>query len=123
MSDDSILSAKPDTLWKRVLLQADGIRNDSFRELALAWRDNPDLAVEQLDRLAAAVDKPSAWAAAVADVECDLQMGHAQIAIGEEQARGLADELVAAAELTSSARMRAERVVFFPHQADRRHAA
>ncbi|WP_035796343.1 hypothetical protein [Kitasatospora mediocidica] len=122
MTDKPVLSAKPDPLWMRVILHADEVRNDSFRELARAWRDNPDLAVEQLDRLAAAVDRPIAWAAAVADMECDLQMGHAQIGIDEEQARGLADELVAAAQLTSSARMRAERLVVLPHQ-DRRRAA
>lgn len=116
MSDDPILSAKPDTLWKRVVLHVDGVRNDSFRELARAWRDNPELAVEQLDRLAAAVDKPAAWTAAVADMECDLQMGYAQIGIDEEQARELADDLVAAAELTSSARRRAERLVVLPRQ-------
>jgi hypothetical protein len=115
-----MLHARIDAMWMSVLLRDRGVRHGTLRTLAEAWGDSRQRVIEALDALAAVVEEGGpAWDAAVEDVEADLQMGEAEVELTHVDAERLADELLAAAALTMSARREAAmapEVIAFPHQ-------
>jgi hypothetical protein len=115
-----MLHARIDPMWMDVILRARGVRYGTLRTLAEAWGDSRQRVIEALDALAAVVEEGGpAWDAAVDDVEADLEMDEAEVELTHLDAQRLADELLAAAALTMSARREAARapeVIAFPHQ-------
>ncbi|GAA2838111.1 hypothetical protein ACFQ0M_16990 [Kitasatospora aburaviensis] len=120
MSRDGMLHARIDAMWMHVILRDRGPRYETLRVLAEAWAEDRSQVVRALDQLAAVVEQGGpAWDAAVDDVEADLQMPEPETELTHVDAERLADELLAAAPLTMSARREAAQaaeVIAFPHQ-------
>lgn len=117
---DGMLHARIDPLWMSVVLRDRAPRYEVLRVLAEAWAEDQSMVVRALTQLAAVVEQGGpAWDAAVDDVEADLQMDEAEVELTHVDAVRLADELLAAAPLTMSARREAARapeVITFPQQ-------
>jgi hypothetical protein len=117
---DGMLHGRIDAMWLHVVLRARGVRYDTLRVLAEAWNEDQALVLRAIAQLAEVVEEGGpAWDAAVDDVESDLQMNEAELSLPEQDAVMLADELLAAAPMTLSARLRAARaaeVIEFPRQ-------
>jgi hypothetical protein len=117
---DGMLHARIDATWMHVVLRDRAPRYEVLRVLAEAWAEDRSLVMRALDQLAAVVDEGGpAWDAAVDDVEADLQMDEAEVELTHVDATRLADELLAAARKTMTARQLASRmaeVLAFPHQ-------
>ncbi|MFC5888527.1 hypothetical protein RMN57_12965 [Kitasatospora sp. CM 4170] len=115
-----MLHARIDAMWMHVILRDRGPRYETLRVLAEAWAEDRSQVVRALDQLAAVVEQGGpAWDAAVDDVEADLQMPEPETELTHVDAERLADELLAAAPLTMSARREAAQaaeVIAFPHQ-------
>lgn len=115
MGRDMGLCARIDTMWMKVVLRVDRIREHTLKSLAEAFVDDPDTITELLHRLADAA--PGAeFDAVVLDLEAECAMDDAEVSIDEADARRLGRELGEAAELTMSARMKATAAKVFPEQ-------
>jgi hypothetical protein len=121
---DGMLHARIDATWMHVILRDRAPRYEVLRSLAEAWNEDQSLVLRAIAQLAAVVDEGGpAWDAAVDNVEADLQMDEAEVELTHVDATRLADELLAAARKTMTARQLASRlseVVALPHQQDRR---
>jgi hypothetical protein len=121
MARDESLNARPDVNWVRVVLRDRMTTELMWRALAEVWAEKPDLVADQLDRLAEALGG-GGWDTALDDVESDLRMPESEVELREDEARRLACELTTAADLTSTARRRAEPIQL-PTQRDCGEAA
>lgn len=115
MGHDESLHARTDGAGLRVVLRDRLVADQMWRALAEVWAEKPDLVMEQLDQLAAALPcVAGGWDEAVASVEGDLQLPEAEVELSTSDARRLAGELFAAAAGTLRSRVTA--LTDLPHQ-------
>jgi len=121
---DAGLNAGNDPMWIHAVLTARQIHLATLRTLAEAWAERREDAIDEMDTLAASLNRvEGGWDAAVCDLEANLQLDEADVMeLTAEQARRLAEQLLAAADRTAASRREAERPLMFQHQKDRRAA-
>lgn len=108
MGIDLGLNAQPDPMWNGVEVTVRPILLHTLRQLAELAAQQPEKLTSYFEELAGALDRPvEGWDEAVADFEVNTGLDEATTRLSEGQARQLAGELTAAADLTFSARLRA----------------